>query len=187
MSSLIRTKRLVLTGLVAAAALVWPLAQASHASKPQVPGAIAVPEGNKKFLEAHAVGVQIFSCNGTAWTLSAPRADLYDRRGKLLGTHFAGPSWQANDGSKFVGARAAGINVDPTAIDWLLISKVSAEPGPRKRDDLLADTTFIQRINTVGGLVPAASLCSASTVGARVEVRYTADYVFFKARHRCKD
>jgi Protein of unknown function (DUF3455) len=189
MSSLIRTKRLVLTGLVAAAAMVWPLAQASHANerKPQVPAAIAVPEGNKKFLEAHAVGVQIYSCNGTAWTLAGPRADLYDRRGRLLGTHFAGPTWQANDGSKFVAARAAGVNVDPTAIDWLLLSKVSAEPGPRKRDDLLADTTFIQRINTVGGLAPAAAGCHAGTLGTRVEVPYTADYVFFKARHRCKD
>ena len=188
-TSLIRTKRLVLTGLVAAAAMVLPLAQASQANerKPQVPSAIAVPDGNQKFLEAHAVGVQIYSCNGTAWTLVAPRANLYDRRGKLLGTHFAGPTWQAKDGSKVVAARAGGVNVDPTAIDWLLLSKVSAEPGPRKRDDLLAPTTFIQRINTVGGLAPAAGQCSASTAGARVEIPYTADYVFFKARRRCKD
>jgi hypothetical protein len=49
--------------------------------------------------------VQIYSCSGTAWTLVAPRADLYDSRGKLVATHFAGPTWQAKDGSSVDGER----------------------------------------------------------------------------------
>jgi hypothetical protein len=165
--------------LLAAAAAACAMTQVAHANPP-VPTDIKVEDGHKKFLQTHAVGVQIYSCNATAtghaWTFVAPRADLYDRRGRLLGTHFAGPTWQAGDGSKVVGARVAGVNVDPTAIDWLLLSATPAAPG------LLADTTFIQRVNTTGGVLPAAADCNASTVGTTSEVPYTADYVFWKAR-----
>jgi hypothetical protein len=169
----------------AAAALTMAQAAAAHPHKPPVPSDIAVPDGNKAYLDAHAVGVQIYSCNATttggfAYTLVAPRANLYDGR-KLIATHFAGPTWQAKDGSKAVGTRVNGVNVDPTAIDWLLLSTVST-PGPGKHADTLADTTFIQRINTTGGRAPAAANCNASTVGTQVEIPYTADYVFFKAR-----
>jgi hypothetical protein len=172
-----------LAGLaVAAAALLTAQAAAAHPHKPPVPTDIAVPDGNKAYLDAHAVGVQIYSCNATTWSLVAPRANLYDH-GKLIATHFAGPTWQAKDGSKAVGTRVNGVNVDPTAIDWLLLSTVST-PGPGKHADTLADTTFIQRINTTGGRAPAAANCNASTVGTQVEIPYTADYVFFKARRR---
>lgn len=43
-----------------------------------------------------------------------------------------------------------------------------------------ADTTFIQRLNTTGGLAPAAATCNASTVGTQAEIPYTADYAFWK-------
>jgi hypothetical protein len=173
-----RSIRLLFAGLATVAA-AWALTQSAHAR--EVPGAVAVPEGNKVFLEAHAVGVQIYSCNATAsgyvWAFVAPRANLYDRRDKLIGTHFAGPTWQARDGSQVVGSRVDGINVDPTAIDWLLLSAVSTTEGR------LEKTTFIQRINTTGGRTPAAADCNATTAGTQIEVPYTADYVFWKA-HR---
>ena len=55
------------------------------------------------FLVGHAVGVQIYSCNATAsgfaWGFVAPRADLYGDNGKLVATHFGGPTWRARDGS----------------------------------------------------------------------------------------
>jgi Protein of unknown function (DUF3455) len=180
------TRPTLLAGLAAAAASL-ALAQAAHAS---VPADIAMPEGNKAYLVSHAEGVQIYTCNATAtghaWTFVAPRADLYDRRGRrLIGSHFGGPTWQAKDGSKVVGARAAGVSVDPGAIDWLLLSATSTAKGPRGGDDF-AHTTFIQRINTTGGLAPAASSCSAATAGTTAEVPYTADYVFYRARRgRC--
>jgi FtsP/CotA-like multicopper oxidase with cupredoxin domain len=138
-----------------------------------VPAAIAPPEGNTPYLDVYAVGVQIYSCDGAAWTFVAPRATLYDR-GRHFGTHFAGPTWQAKDGSAVVGTRVNGVNVDPTAIDWLLLS---ATPTAEGRID---KTTFIQRINTRGGRPPAAADCNASTAGTRAEVPYTADYVFWK-------
>jgi hypothetical protein len=176
--------RPLLAGLLALVAACF-LAQSAQASHQPVPPRIAVPDGHSAYLDAHAAGVQIYSCNGTAWTLVAPRANLYDRRGKLIGTHFAGPSWQAKDGSKVVGARVDGVNVDPTAIDWLLISAVSTTTGPRG-GDTLAKTSYIQRINTVGGRPPAAADCNAATTGATAEIPYTADYRFWKARRgRC--
>ena len=169
--------RLLLAGaLIAAATLL--ITQSASANT--VPGAIAVPKGNELYLEAHAVGVQIYSCNGTAWSLSGPRADLYDGR-KKIGTHFAGPTWQTKDGSKVVAARVSGVNVASTAIDWLLLSATSTTPGK------LGKTTYIQRVNTTGGLVPPAADCHAGTSGTVKEIPYTADYRFFKERHRCKD
>lgn len=165
-----------LVGLLVIAAATLSMTQAASAA--EVPGAIAVPEGNKLYLKAHATGVQIYSCNGQAWSFAGPRADLYDRRGKPLGTHFAGPTWQSKDGSKVVGARVDGVNVDPTAIDWLLLEATSTTPGR------FGATTYIQRVNTTGGLVPPAADCNAGTAGTVEEVPYTADYHFWRSRHR---
>jgi len=75
----------------------------------------------------------------------------------------------------------AGATVDLAAVDWLLLSAASTAKGPRGGDELAA-TTYIQRINTTGGLPPAADDCDAATA----EVPYTADYVFWTARRgRC--
>src|SRR5215216_7762141 len=100
----IRIDRLLMAGIVAAVA-AWPLAQLAHAgpAAPEVPSTIQVRGGNKVFLVGHAVGVQIYACNRTAsgyvWGLVAPRADLYDDDGKLIMTHYGGPTWRAEDGS----------------------------------------------------------------------------------------
>jgi hypothetical protein len=175
--------RMLLAGVVAVAAAL-PLAQSAQAEPPApaVPGAIVVDVGHKPFLIGHATGVQIYTCQtipgGHRWALLAPRANLYDDNGKLLATHYGGPTWEARDGSTVVGRRDAGITVDPTAIEWL---RLSARGGAGPDGDRLADTTYIQRINTAGGLAPAAADCSADTAGTRNEVPYTADYVFFKA------
>ena len=133
---------------------------AAQAHQPSVPAEIAVPAGHQAYLTAHAVGVQIYSCGATGWTLVAPRADLYDH-GKKIGTHFAGPTWQAKDGSAVVGHRVNGVTVDPTAIPWLLLDAASTTVGDD--GDRLAGTTYIQRVATTGGLPPAASDCNAAT------------------------
>jgi hypothetical protein len=172
------------TGAIAtAAALSLAAAAQAGPAEPDVPAGIDVESGNKVFLVAHADGVQIYSCNATAggyaWGLVAPRANLYDDHGKLLGTHFAGPTWQARDGSSVRAQRVGDpVTVDPTAVPWLLLKAVSTTSGPD--GDRLTATTFIQRINTVGGLVPAAQTCNATTVGNRYESAYTADYYFWK-------
>jgi hypothetical protein len=170
-----RLNPLLLAGIVATAAAL-SLAQAVQAGPPPpvVPGAIQVPAGNKVFLIGHAVGVQIYSCNGTVWGFVAPRANLYDDHGKLIITHFGGPTWQTKDGSKVVGHAEAMITVDPTAIPWVRLSATSTTPGR------LGNTTYIQRIATTGGLAPPAAECNATTAGTVAEVPYTADYYFWK-------
>ena len=170
-----------LSAAVIAAAVLSPAAYAGPAA-PDVPEAIAVPEGNKVFLVGEAVGVQIYACNAVAgghrWDFLAPRANLYDGRGKLLTTHFAGPTWQARDGSLLVGALVDRAPVDG-AIPWLLLAAASTSVG--SDGDRLAGTTFIQRIATTGGLAPAEAACHAGTAGTQAEVPYTADYYFWKA------
>ena len=174
--------KLLVIGLAAIAAAV-PLTGTATAAPaaPEVPDTLAVGDAHKPYLIAHAIGVQIYGCNGSSWSLTAPRADLYGDNGQLIGTHFSGPSWQAKDGSKVVGRRAADpVIVDRTAIPWLLIEPTSVTTG--SDGDRFAGTTYIQRINTTDGLAPAASECTPANAGEQREVAYTADYVFWKKR-----
>ncbi len=176
-------KRLLVAGVLAVipAGSLTAVAQAAPA-EPPVPTTIAVPAGSKLYLVTHATGVQIYGCNATAggyaWSLVAPRANLYGDNGKLIATHFAGPTWQARDGSSVVAQRVDGVTVDPSAIPWLLLSAASTTAGPD--GDRLARTTYIQRLATTGGLPPAAATCNADTAGSQAEVPYTADYYFWK-------
>jgi hypothetical protein len=172
-------KRLLLPAIVAAAA-VLSLTQVAQAGppSPDVPPEIQVPAGNKVFLVGHAVGVQIYSCNGVAWGFVAPRANLYNDHGKLIITHFAGPTWQAKDGSRVVGLAEKAVTVDRTAIPWVRLSAASTAAGPD--GDRLVATTYIQRIATTGGLPPPAADCNPTTAGTVAEVPYTADYYFWK-------
>jgi hypothetical protein len=181
-------KRLLIAGVVAAAAAFGSMNGNVDArpNDPAVPTAIKVPAGNKVFFVGHAVGVQIYSCDptasGFAWGLVEPYARLYGKAGKLVATHYRGPTWHAKDGSTVVAQRVDGVTVDATAIPWLLLSTVSTTSGDY--GDRLTSTTYIQRTSTTGGLPPAAADCNATTVGTRAEVPYTADYHFWKATDR---
>jgi hypothetical protein len=142
-----------------------------------VPAALAVPAGNELELALDAAGVQIYTCTanatGAAWVFTAPEATLYSQNGRVAGRHYAGPTWEANDGSTVKGARLAGVTVDPTAIPWLLLGAVS-----HTGDGRMSEVTFVQRVATVGGLAPAAADCTVSTVGTVARVPYTATYCF---------
>src|SRR5687767_5636413 len=157
-------KRLLLAGLAAAAVALPAAAQAGPAAPP-VPGDIAVAEGHKPYLVAHADGVQIYDCvsvpGGYAWRLAAPRATLTDDQGKTIGSHYGGPTWEARDGSRVVAKRDGFKTVDPTAIDWLRLAADSTTAGAD--GDRFESTSYIQRINTVGGLAPAAPECNEAT------------------------
>jgi Protein of unknown function (DUF3455) len=61
------------------------------------------------------------------------------------------------------------------AITCLLLQSVGNQQGPTG-GRLLADTTFVQRLNTKGGSAPTGSC----TVGSTLLVPYTADYYFFR-------
>ena len=173
-----------LMGLAVAVSAALAIAGAAHAAppSPDVPGDIAVPAGHKPFLLTHAAGVQMYVCQtregGYAWGPATPRAVLRDGRGHQIGTHFSGPAWRADDGSTVLGSRVDGETVDPSAIQWLLIKADSATAG--SDGDRLAHTTYIQRINTVGGLTPPAAQCNEDTVWSHAEIPYTTDYLFWK-------
>ena len=141
----------------------------------QVPAALQAPANEQLVVQVHAKGDQIYSCTvdgaQPGWTLKAPEAQLFDKDGKTFGKHFAGPSWEARDGSRVVGKAAANVaSPDADSIPWLLV-KVVSHAG----DGVLTRVTSIQRINTKGGKAPASG-CDA---GQEVRVAYSADYLFF--------
>jgi hypothetical protein len=144
----------------------------------EVPAQLQPPANEQLLVQAHAKGDQVYTCKDDAekfmWTLKAPDAQLFDKDNKPFGKHFAGPSWQANDGSKVTG-KAVGNAPSPDAnsIPWLLVTVVS-----RDGNGVLSSVTSIQRINTKGGRAPTSG-CDATQVDKEVRVPYTADYRFF--------
>jgi hypothetical protein len=175
--------RLASLAALAATAATAVLAAAApvHAApaEPPATGDIAVTGDHKLFLIAHAEGVQIYRCDGSAWTLLAPRATLYGDSGRVVATHYAGPTWEARDGSTIVGRRVASApSPDPAAIPWLKLEAASKTAGAD--GDRFASVSYVQRYNTSGGVAPAASTCDAGGAGTVNEVPYTADYAFWR-------
>ena len=138
-----------------------------------IPPAIAVPAGNTLFLIGHARGYQIYQCQNGTWVLLYPYAGLVDDAGNPVASHYAGPSWRAPDNSVAVGARVASAPSPNGSIPWLLLSATTSGPP----GGVLLPTTYIQRVNTTGGLAPAGPC----TNGATAASYYTADYYFYRA------
>jgi uncharacterized protein DUF3455 len=136
---------------------------------------LQAPEGNKLAFHAYAEGVQIYTWNGTSWTFVAPEATLYADAGYhgVIGAHFVGPTWESVSGSEVVGTRLSSAMADPDAIPWLLLQAKSTD-GP----GIFGKVTYIQRVNTVGGLAPTDP---GDYVGQVVMVPYTAEYYFYRA------
>ena len=152
--------------------------EAEHRS-PELPSlacdSLNVPDGYRVSLHAYALGVQIYQWDGARWVFVAPAAELYADpcyEGPI-GTHYAGPTWEANDGSRVVGTRLAGCTPNRGAIPWLKLGAVSNAGHGR-----FAQVTFIQRVNTVGGTAPAEA---GLFVGDEARVPYTAEYYFYRA------
>jgi hypothetical protein len=164
--------------LVAGAALP---AGAGGSKPPAVPPTLAVPAGHEVVLDVTGKGVQIYDCkpsvadpNVLAWTFREPAAVLYGHRGRPVGIHFRGPTFESFDGSSVVGAlKASEPAPDPArAIPWLLLTAVSTQG-----DGVLAGVDYIQRLETRGGVAPTGA-CDPAT-DAAVAVPYRARYVFW--------
>jgi Protein of unknown function (DUF3455) len=171
-------------------------ARAQGVTPPPVPTDIQVPEGNQAFLIGHGDGTQNYVCSPgksvgqVVWTLFTPRATLFDDDGGQLTSHFFSPNpgevnnpvratWQDSQDSSTVWAKAnASVVVDPTAVPWVLLEVVGKEVGPTGGATLFG--TFIQRVNTVGGIAPTTGCDTTSDLGAKAFMPYTADYVFYK-------
>jgi hypothetical protein len=147
-----------------------------------VPAALKPPADATLDLALPARGVQIYVCAAPAaggaapaWTLKAPHAVLYQGLQAAV-IHFAGPSWQALDGSLVTATKSASAPApDGVAIPWLLL-KAATHAGPGS----FTDVTWIQRLATVGGAAPATG-CDAAHLKAEVLVPYAADYFFYRA------
>jgi hypothetical protein len=150
---------------------------------PPVDPSIAVPaDGGGLRIHVAASGTQNYACTatdaGTAWTLLGPQATLDDCTGAVFGHHFpsdagaSAPEWQASDGTYVVAHKVAAFTPDGGAgsVPWLLLG-ATAHGG----SGTLAQSTFVQRVDTQGG-VAAAGACDA---GATQNVKYTADYYFY--------
>jgi len=150
---------------------------AAQIAPPQVPENLKVPATETVLLKALGKGKQIYACSANGWVLDRPQADLWDDRGAAIGKHYKGPVWEAADGSKVGGqvAQRAGAP-EGKAVPWLLLKANSHEGA-----GTFAGVTYIQRVDTEGGLAPAAG-CDPSHLGLEVSAEYRATYYFYVAR-----
>jgi hypothetical protein len=153
---------------------------------PPPPVELAVPASDSALvLRAPARGVQQYRCtastggSGYGWTLLGPRAELFDDAGRPVARHYAGPTWEAADGGKVVGAVVAKTaSPDGAGVDWLLL-KAKASP----LTGAFAAVSYIRRLQTQGGQAPATG-CTAATAGAAADVPYSAVYEFYRPRQQ---
>ncbi|HKX84424.1 MAG TPA: DUF3455 domain-containing protein [Pyrinomonadaceae bacterium] len=178
----IELKKIIgLAALFSVAALVLATATTAFADEiapPTLPTGcerIQVEAGNEVAFRTYAIGVQIWKWNGTSWGFVAPEASLFADAGfhGKVGTHYAGPTWESNSGSKVVGARVDGCTPDASDIPWLLLRKVTTDGA-----GIFSDVTFIQRVNTNGGIAPTTP---GTTIDQIERVPYTTEYYFYKA------
>lgn len=159
------------------------LTACAHAPSVDWPAGLEPPAGESWLMTLSARGVQVYECRGNgaggawAWAFVAPQAELYDDARRRVGHHGAGPSWQADDGSRIEGSvRARADAPVADAIPWLLLDARSTGGAGR-----FSAVTRVRRVHTVGGLPPRGG-CSADHAGATVRVPYAADYVFHARR-----
>lgn len=152
---------------------------------PTVPPELAVPQGHRLVFTAVARGVQIYACaadsgGAPTWQLHGPRAELVDSSGEPVASHFGGvdrglppgPYWEAKDGSRVHGAKPASVP-SPGSIPLLRL-----EAEGTSGSGVFSKVTFIQRLDTTGGVAPAG----ACTPGKQAEVPYRAKYYFYAAQ-----
>jgi len=194
----------LLTSFVAASAI----AQTSgEIIPPLVPPEIQVPAGNEVFFVGRGVGTQNYVClpcdsstpgcaSGVAFSLFTPQATLFNGEGEQVTTHFFSPNpfeggvvratWQHSRDTSSVWGKVIGSSLDPKfvmpgAIPWLLVEVVGAQAGPTGGAKLTR-TTFIQRLNTVGGAAPSTGCSGPADIGNKQFVPYTADYFFYSPK-----
>jgi hypothetical protein len=170
-------KRFALAALVAAAGTA--IAQSDPMSAPE---AVRAPAGHRIAWDTVGVGEITYECREKKdamgqyeWAFVAPVATLYDMQKKAVGKYYAGPTWEANDGSKVTGKQVA---VAPSpAPKSIPLQLVKAEPAMGA--GALNGVTYIQRLDTKMGVAPATA-CDASAKGRQEKVGYEARYVFYR-------
>ena len=185
--------------MILALTFAGPIEAADRVMPPAVPSDIEAPDGVRPFLSGHAIGTQNYMCapapgGGLDWFFLGPQATVFDTEFEQKLTHFLSQNpylaetfqatWQhSNDSSRVWAKRRSGSTdsryVAPDAIEWLALDVTGTMVGPTGGDKL-ARTKFIHRVNTVGGLKPPTSECTAATINTRRLVYYEADYYFYR-------
>jgi hypothetical protein len=168
-----------LTLLLAATALAFAGGPTTKA--PALPAAIRPPAGTVLLFRARAEGYQVYRCQARAdnahefaWALKGPDAVLFNDRGEKMGTHYAGPFWEAADGSKVRAAVKASYQApDASAIPWLLLAATAHEGKGQ-----FAAVKYVARVDTWAGQPPAGKRTRADA-GKEVRVKYQATYLFY--------
>lgn len=171
----------MVTAMIKQIMLLAALSPALGYAAVSIPDKIRAPEGHEAFLTVHARGDQIYQCNadqgGYAWQIQAPDAQLFDDHGQIVGKHYEGPVWEYKEGSRLQGKIIERVDMAPgSAITWLLVKVIG-----HKGDSQFAKASYINRINTNGGLPPTSG-CDANHLGSEKRVSYSADYIFYQPR-----
>jgi Protein of unknown function (DUF3455) len=181
-----------------------PMSAAAQITVPPVPNNLTVPEGHTLFLATRAAGTQNYICLPTGgrktwgWRFIGPQATLFVDAGggvpQQVTTHFlsmnptegiARPTWQHSTDTSRVWGQVVASSTDasyvaPGAIPWLLLARAGVAAGPTG-GALMTQTTFIQRVNTSGGVAPSTGCSNDDHIGTIALVPYTTDYFFYRA------
>ena len=156
---------------------MMPMMKVDNAALPE---AVRVPAGQKQLMATTGVGEITYECRekkdmagAHEWAFVAPVATLYAADRKVVGKYYAGPTWESADGSKVTGKQVA---VAPASPGSIALQLVKAEPAMGA--GAMQGVSYIQRLNTKGGVAPAMA-CDAAGKGKRQQVAYEADYVFY--------
>jgi hypothetical protein len=138
------------------------------------------------------------------WNFIGPQATLFislkwgnSEIRQQIATHFlsinpaenvARPSWQSSLDTSIVWGKAIANSTDPRfvspgAVPWLLLQVTGARRGPAGGEMLLL-ATYIQRVNTSGGVTPTLTCSETENNGMTAFVTYTADYIFYRATRK---
>ncbi len=156
------------------------MASDGAAVKASLPEAVRVPAGQKIMMTTRGVGELTYECRAKKdmaaqfeWAVVGPVASLLSAERKAVGKYYAGPTWEAMDGSKVSGKQVA---VSPAAPGNIPLQLVKADPAVGV--GAMNGVNYIQRLNTQGGVAPTV-VCDAASVSKRMSVPYEADYVFY--------
>jgi hypothetical protein len=189
-----------ITALVATLTVALPFTVSAdgNVNAPNVPANLVVTSGARPYMIGEASGTQAYVCmptaTGAVWSFYGPQATLFDTSGEQIMTHYLSPNpdengalratWQHSRDTSAVWAVAIASSTDPAyvapgAVAWLLLRVEGSRLGPHHGDKISA-TTFIQRVNTAGGVAPSTGCSVAGDVGKRAFVPYTTEYVFYR-------
>lgn len=159
------------------------LASAQPFNQTTLPAEIQVPAGNELAMITHAQGNITWICvndgGKIGWKFAGPRAILSDIQGQAKISYFGPPAtWESFDGSSITGKQLA---TSPSQSGSIPMQLVQANPSARVGE--LSGVTYIQRINLNGGKAPQ-QVCAQDMIGHTRVVKYSGDYLFWKAGTR---